>query len=227
MIDKSHLQSWQTTVNLLAESLEVPAALIMSLQGDNIEVFAASQTSGNPYTVGDHDLFDNSGLYCETVIKTNSELLVPNALSDRNWNNNPDIKLGMIAYYGLPLKWPDGEAFGTICVLDKTEKTYSVLYKKLMTNFKDHIELDLALIKKQIETQTMNDQLKTALNEIKTLQSIIPICSYCHSVRSDEGAWSDLESYVSNNSDIQFSHGVCPECLPQVRKEAGLDAEET
>jgi PAS domain S-box-containing protein len=65
--------------------------------------------------------------------------------------------------------------------------------------------------------------LQYALSEIKVLKGIIPICSYCHSIRNDEGAWSRLEAYISEHSDAQFSHGVCPECLISARSETGLD----
>lgn len=67
-----------------------------------------------------------------------------------------------------------------------------------------------------------NEELRDALNEIKTLQGIIPICAYCHSIRDDEGAWSQIESYISKHSDAKFSHGICPKCVPKVRADAGL-----
>jgi hypothetical protein len=49
--------------------------------------------------------------------------------------------------------------------------------------------------------------------EIRTLRGIIPICSYCHSIRSDSGAWDQLEVYLDTHSDAEFSHGICPNCL--------------
>ncbi len=67
--------------------------------------------------------------------------------------------------------------------------------------------------------------LQEALSEIRTLQGFIPICSYCHSIRNDEGAWSRLEEYISKHTNAIFSHGVCPPCLKKVRSEAGLDDE--
>lgn len=72
----------------------------------------------------------------------------------------------------------------------------------------------------------INKELKVAINEIKILRGIIPICSYCHSIRDDEGAWSKIETYLSTHSEAQLSHGVCPECLPKVRADAGLNNNE-
>jgi len=59
--------------------------------------------------------------------------------------------------------------------------------------------------------------------EIRVLQGIIPICSYCHEIRNDEGAWEQIESYISKRSEATFSHGICPKCLPHVRSKSGFD----
>jgi DNA-binding response OmpR family regulator len=55
--------------------------------------------------------------------------------------------------------------------------------------------------------------LRKALDEIKTLQGIIPICMHCHRIRSEHEAWEKLEKYFEERSDAQFSHSLCPECL--------------
>lgn len=222
MIENSHLNKWQSTMDVLADIFNVPAALIMVLRDDCLEVFVSSNSDGNPYKKGERELFDGSGLYCERVIKTKSELLVPNAIKYNEWNDNPDIKLGMVSYLGIPVLWPNGEPFGTICVLDKQENAYSSAYIKLLDKFKDHIELDLTLMSKEIQVQKRNHELEKALGEIKTLQGIIPICGHCHSIRDEEGAWNQLEAYISEHSEADFSHGICPKCLPKARSEAGL-----
>jgi len=56
-------------------------------------------------------------------------------------------------------------------------------------------------------------ELRKALDEIKTLQGIIPICMHCHRIRSGHEAWEKLEKYVEERSEAQFSHSLCPECL--------------
>ena len=73
------------------------------------------------------------------------------------------------------------------------------------------------------ELTSKNIELEEALKEIKTLRGIIPICSYCHSIRDEEGKWNRLEAYLSNHSDARFSHSMCPKCEPKVRLDAGLD----
>jgi CheY-like chemotaxis protein len=56
-------------------------------------------------------------------------------------------------------------------------------------------------------------ELRTALNEIKTLRGIIPICSHCKKIRDDQGFWQRVEKYVQAHSEAKFSHGICPECM--------------
>ena len=55
--------------------------------------------------------------------------------------------------------------------------------------------------------------LRKALVHVKTLQGILPICMHCHKIRNDRQSWERLEKYITEHSDAQFSHGLCPECL--------------
>jgi PAS domain S-box-containing protein len=122
--------------------MHVPSALIMRVEPPNIKVFVSSETNGNPYEP-DEVASLNTGLYCETVMKTRQPLLIPDALSDEQWQSNPDIKLGMISYLGVPIVWPDGEVFGTICVLDQKPNAYGELYRKLLLQWRDVLQADL------------------------------------------------------------------------------------
>ncbi len=61
--------------------------------------------------------------------------------------------------------------------------------------------------------------LERAILEIKTLRSILPMCSHCRKVRDDEGVWSRLEAYVSTHTDTRFSHGLCPDCFRELYPE--------
>jgi PAS domain S-box-containing protein len=133
---------WQKIINLIAEIFKVPAALIMKAEPSEITVFVSSESEGNPYERGEKARL-NTGLYCETVMETRQRLLVPDALADEKWNANPDIKLGMISYLGLPIAWPSGEIFGTICVLDRKSNSFSDLHERLLVQFRDAIESDL------------------------------------------------------------------------------------
>jgi phosphoserine phosphatase RsbU/P len=56
-------------------------------------------------------------------------------------------------------------------------------------------------------------ELEAAVLRVKRLQGLIPICSYCKRIRSDSDDWEQLETYISEHSEAQFSHGICPPCL--------------
>ena len=133
---------WQEIVDLLAEIMHVPSALVMKVEPPNITVFVSSGSKGNPYERDEVSSL-NTGLYCETVMKTRQPLLVPDALLEEKWKSNPDIKLGMISYLGFPIAWPDGHIFGTICVLDNKRNEYSEPYRKLLLQFREVLQADL------------------------------------------------------------------------------------
>jgi hypothetical protein len=63
------------------------------------------------------------------------------------------------------------------------------------------------------------NKLKKSLGKIKILKGLIPICSYCKVVRNKDGKWETIESYLSNNTDVQFTHGMCPKCYSNAIKE--------
>lgn len=162
------LESWQITADLLANIANIPAALIMRAHDTEIEVFVSSHSVGNIYHSGERASL-NSGLYCETVISTQRNLLVPNALTDPLWANNPDIASGMIAYYGLPLNWPSGDVFGTICILDKKENPYNKKTMDLMERFRDSIQLSLENIYASSLAFRQRDKARDALRDNETL----------------------------------------------------------
>ncbi len=165
------VQKWQRIVNIIAKVIQVPAALIMKVDPPYLEVFCSSDSKNNPYKLGYREHW--SGLYCEHVLRTKEDLLIPNALQDKHWDNNPGIKLGMISYFGLPLFWPEGEAFGTICVLDSKENSYNTIYKDLILQFKGLIEAHLELMwniadRERMEEELISKKKLTVLGQLTT-----------------------------------------------------------
>ncbi|WP_462159750.1 ATP-binding protein [Pseudoalteromonas sp. GB56] len=97
------------------------------------------------------------------MIGTDSQFEVENALEDERWQDNPDVPLNMISYLGVPLKWPDGEVFGTICVLDSKTRKFHDLNKQLLEECRKTLEKDLEMIVK-------NNQLNASLSLLKRTQ---------------------------------------------------------
>ena len=75
------------------------------------------------------------------------------------------------------------------------------------------------------ELEAANARLLQALDEIRELKGIIPICAECKKIRDDEGYWQQLEEYISTHSGAVFSHGLCPDCFEKAVKQ--LEEKET
>ncbi|MFC1563547.1 GAF domain-containing protein [candidate division KSB1 bacterium] len=216
ILPDSIINEWQNIIDIMAEIIDIPAGLIMRIVESDIVVFLSSKSEGNPYKPGDKEHLLGSGLYCETVIRTNDKLLVPNALKDEHWKNNPDVKLNMISYLGFPILYPDGKPFGTICVLDNKENAYSPAFEQLIMKFRDIIQNNLELLYMNRNLGDENKKLSDYLSEIKQLRSFIPICASCKNIRDDEGYWHEIEIYISEQTGSTFSHSICPECTKKL-----------
>jgi hypothetical protein len=66
------------------------------------------------------------------------------------------------------------------------------------------------------EKEALIKELRDALDKVKRLDGLIPICANCKKIRNDTGYWEQVESYVRERSDARFSHGICPECAKQL-----------
>lgn len=67
-------------------------------------------------------------------------------------------------------------------------------------------------LKAEVEKEKLIFELKEALNQIKTLKGLLPICSSCKKIRDGHGDWNHIESYVEKRTDAQFTHSICPSC---------------
>lgn len=74
-------------------------------------------------------------------------------------------------------------------------------------------ELINTIRRQQDEKDVLIAELRDALEQVKTLRGIIPICANCKQIRDDKGYWLQVEAYVSRHSEAQFSHGICPTCI--------------
>ena len=63
------------------------------------------------------------------------------------------------------------------------------------------------------------EELQSALSQVKQLSGLLPICSYCKSIRTDENYWQQVDGYLVEHSDARFTHGICPSCYSALSKE--------
>lgn len=68
----------------------------------------------------------------------------------------------------------------------------------------------------QKERENLIAQLHKALTDVKTLSGFLPICSSCKKIRDDDGYWNQIEKYIQEHSDAEFSHGLCPDCVTEL-----------
>ena len=137
----------------------------------------------------------------------------------------------------IDLSLPDSFGLETFVTF---HKAYPFIPTVIMTGSKDHAKAFEAVqkgaqdylfkgepsstaiirtIRYAIERQRLMTELKTALDHIKQLQGMLPICSVCKNIRDDKGYWNRIESYISSHSDVEFSHGICPDCAQKLYPE--------
>lgn len=151
-------EKWQNIVDIIAEITGSSDALITRLDYPDLEVFKASNNKENSFKEGMRSKL--SGHYCETVIQSHQKLMVANASQNCKWKNSIGDQAGFKAYLGYPLKWPDGEIFGTLCIHYRKEHDFSNLTKKIMSQFKDLIDFHLQIIDDNNIMQINNKKLE-------------------------------------------------------------------
>lgn len=63
------------------------------------------------------------------------------------------------------------------------------------------------------DLQQRNDELEGAIREIRQLEGLLPLCSFCKKIRLESGHWEQVDHYIINNTDAKISHGICPDCI--------------
>lgn len=90
--------------------------------------------------------------------------------------------------------------------VDYITKPFQV--EEVLARIKTHLSLHIL----QQALAEKNTQLQNALDNIKTLKGMIPICANCKKIRNDEGYWQQVEAYIQQHSEAEFTHGICPDC---------------
>jgi AmiR/NasT family two-component response regulator len=81
------------------------------------------------------------------------------------------------------------------------------------------ITIAIARFEDLMELRRLNAELQDTLDKVKTLSGLLPICSSCKKIRDDKGYWNQLEVYIRDHSEVEFSHGLCPECAKELYPE--------
>jgi hypothetical protein len=113
-------------------------------------------------------------------------------------------------YAGFPLASPEGYTLGTLCAIDRKPRRISAEQKTAMQALARQV---MALL----ELRRVSTRMADALEKVKMLHGLLPICAWCKRIRDDHGYWSQVETYIHEHTGADFTHGICPECLEKQR----------
>jgi len=150
--------------------------------------------------------------FCAHAIGQPEPLVVPDAIKDKRFFDNPLVVRapGVRFYAGFPLTSGGGYALGALCAIDRKPRRLSPEQRRAMEALARQV---MALL----ELRRVTNQLAHSLKHVKILQGLLPICAWCKRIRDDQGYWSQIEKYVRANSEADFTHSICPECLEKQR----------
>lgn len=148
--------------------------------------------------------------FCENVILSERTLVVKDTLCDERFcDNSLVISAPSIRFYaGAPLITPAGYILGSLCVIDHQPRDLSDLQKIAL-------EALARQVVTQLELRRVSLNLANALNKIEQIAGLVPICSYCKRIRDDQGYWSSVEKFIMQHSGVEFTHGICDNCVRQ------------
>ncbi len=203
ILDTETEQSYDDITILAAHICKVPIAMI-SLVDEARQWFKSRVGVEQQQT-------SREAAFCAHAILRNEPLIVRDATKDRRLadsalvSGEPHIRF----YAGIPLINPEGLALGTLCVVDRQPRRLSTAQKKALQALSRQVMVLL-------ELRRVSTHLAEALDHVKKLQGLLPICAWCKRIRDDEGYWSQVEAYFHKSTGADFTHGICPQCMEKI-----------
>ena len=176
----------------------------------------------------------------------NYECLTPSGLDElcASWQQGPSLIFldGLHQNCDIPdacrrirLSYPTGTAYIVLIIpgSEKSQNYFDVPYAPddILTSpftqgdIEARISVGTRVLELENELSAQISELTRAASKIQTLSGLLPICSHCKKIRDDQGYWNELEQYISDHSDAEFSHAICPGCLreyyPDVNDDIG------
>ena len=126
----------------------------------------------------------------------------------RNIVDNPDLR-------NIPIIMLTGQGDESIAAESLKSGVQDYLVKENLNSDLLSRSIKYAIDKKQseLEREKYIKEIEDALGKIKKLEGMLPICCSCKKIRDDKGAWHQIEEYISDHSEAEFTHGMCPECI--------------
>lgn len=202
ILDTPAEQAYDDITALAAYICDVPIALISLVDADR--QWFKSKVGLNV------DQTSRDVSFCAHAILSQQIMIVNDALDDQRFEDNPLVTCApnIRFYAGVPLVTPDGHPIGTLCIIDHQPKELSPYQIKTLEALARQVVM-------QLELQRTSAQLAEALDQIRLMEGLIPICAYCKNIRNDAGFWSTVEKFIQRHANVEFSHGVCDRCMRQ------------
>ncbi|HSG89715.1 MAG TPA: GAF domain-containing protein [Pseudomonadales bacterium] len=155
-----------------------------------------------------------SGSFCAWALHSREPMIVADARRDPRFADSPIVagEDGVRFYAGFPLWTSQDVCLGTLCVLDHEPRELAPERIALL-------ERVARSVVAQFESRKMAAQLAEALERVRILGDLVPVCAYCRRVREDDEYRRSLESWLDEQTDMSFTHGICGECLVKAREE--------
>lgn len=150
--------------------------------------------------------------FCAHTILGQEPMIIRDATEDRRFSQNPLVRRdpGIRFYAGFPLLTPEGLSLGALCAIDRKPHELNPHQQEAMQALSRQV---MALL----DLRRVSSRLAAVLENVKTLEGLLPICAWCRRIRDDNGYWSRLEAYLTSQTGVDITHGICPDCLEKVR----------
>lgn len=204
ILDTAAEQTFDDLAALAAHICEVPMATITLVDKDR-QWFKAKLGIDKTETPRDY-------AFCAHTILGAEPLIVQDATQDSRFSQSPLVshEPGVRFYAGFPLQTGDGLALGALCALDRKPKLLTEAQQKAMVALARQVMTLMNL-------RRVSARLAAALDEVHTLEGLLPVCAWCRRVRDDKGYWESFENYLHSRTAAEFTHGICPECAEHVK----------
>ena len=178
---------WSRTINSIAELLDIPVAIIFKREGDKLRIFVTNENDKNPFKKDDKIPIQGSKFKTHDYREIDLDI------------NNVATQADFISYLGYPLTWPNGEYFGTVCVLDDTTNYFSGNIEMFLDDFCELLNDSLKLIDINLHQNRLIEDLQQKHDQTSSLVENV-MCRNCKQVLYKD-QWIDLNTFLTEHPE--------------------------
>lgn len=210
LLDTEREQDYDDLVDLASNIASCPMAVISLVDADR-QWFKAC------LGMKERETSREISFCAHAILTPDQPFIVPDTSKDSRFAENANVTggPGIRFYAGIPLVTDAGVPLGTLCVMDRESRELTPLQMKLLSALTRQVT-------QLMELRRMTHTLARALEEVKTLEGLLPICCHCKAIKNEQGEWTRLEAYVMRRTGANFTHGFCPDCAKKLYPEWDL-----